>query len=347
MPGAANVARRYKLRNINRVIPAFIALSSDGEHQADFGTLQPDDLGPGTVTVDVEYSSVNFKDALAAAADGRVARISPLVPGIDLAGMVAASGDDRFAPGDRILATGYDLGVAHHGGYAARARLPGDWVHVVPDSLTTHDAMALGTAGLTAALCVDRLIANGLNPGSGSVLVTGATGGVGSCAVSILSRLGFPVAAATGKTDAHDWLRKLGAGSIVDRSELAADKPRPLGEQRYAGAVDTVGGTVLANVLPLVSYGGVVAACGNAGGAAVGTTVFPFILRAVTLAGVDSVAASRAVRDDVWRRLASDWKPDLEAIATTVSFSDIPAALERIRAGGMRGRTVVDMRAAS
>jgi putative YhdH/YhfP family quinone oxidoreductase len=300
--------------------------------------LSRDDLPEGDVLVEVAYSTVNYKDALAAKPDGQVARTSPLVPGVDLAGTVVEGPGE----GTKVLAHGYDIGVARHGGYARFARVPADWVVPLPEGLSPRDAMVLGTAGFTAALSVLELAGRGVEPGDGPVLVTGATGGVGSVAVSILSRLGYEVAASTGKADAADWLRELGASDIVDRDELVDAAKRPLERQRWAGAVDCVGGATLAAVLPAVRYGGAVAASGLTGGAGLKTTVMPFILRAVALLGVDSVGMEIHRRREVWGRLAGDLRPDLERLAAEeIGLADVPAAFERILGGEMRGRTLV------
>lgn len=300
--------------------------------------LSLDDLPDGDVLVEVAWSSVNYKDALAARKDGQVARISPIVPGIDLAGRVA----DGPGRGTDVLAHGYEIGVARHGGFARFARVPAEWVVPMPAGLSTRDAMTLGTAGFTAALAVLELVDRGVEPGGKPVLVTGATGGVGSVAVSILSRLGYEVAASTGKADAADWLRELGATEIVDREALVAEADRPLARQRWAGAVDSVGGATLAATLPSVRYGGAVAATGLTGGPGLKTTVLPFILRAVALLGIDSVELGIERRREVWGRLAGDLRPDLDRLAAAeIGLADVPAALERIFAGGMRGRTLV------
>jgi acrylyl-CoA reductase (NADPH) len=300
--------------------------------------LAPDDLPEGDVLVRVAYSTVNYKDALAARPDGQVARVSPIVPGVDLAGTVV----DGPGEGSEVLAHGYEIGVARHGGFAQYARVRSEWVVALPDGLSAREAMTLGTAGFTAALAVLELVDRGVAAGDGPVLVTGATGGVGSVAVSILSRLGYEVAASTGKADAADWLRGLGASEVIDREELSAESKRPLERQRWAGAVDCVGGTTLAAVLRGIRYGGAVAATGLTGGPGLKTTVLPFILRAVALLGVDSVDAPIERRREVWGRLAGDLRPDLEALdAGEVGLDGVPEALERILAGGMRGRTLV------
>jgi putative YhdH/YhfP family quinone oxidoreductase len=302
-----------------------------------------DRLMAGDVTIRVEYSSVNYKDGLAVRADGRVVRSYPLIPGIDLAGVVECSTDDRFKPGDRVLAHGYDIGVAHHGGLAELARVPASWVVPLPSGLTARQAMALGTAGFTAALSVATLEEAGLKPGTGPVIVTGASGGVGSTAVDILAARGYEVAASTGSADAHDYLKALGATTILDRDETSAASTRPLEWGRWAGAVDAVGGSTLAYLLRTTNYGGSIAVSGNAGGVELSSTVFPFILRAVNILGIDSVAVPIERRIAIWARLASDLRPPHldDLIAHEIMLADAPDALERIVRGEIQGRTVV------
>jgi acrylyl-CoA reductase (NADPH) len=302
-----------------------------------------DRLMPGEVTIRVAYSSVNYKDGLAVRADGRVVRSYPLIPGVDLAGTVDTSTDDRFRPGDAVLAHGYDIGVAHHGGYAELARLPAGWVVPLPAGLSARQAMALGTAGFTAALSVARLEEAGLAPGSGPVIVTGASGGVGSTAVDILAARGYEVAASTGSADAHAYLRVLGAAEIVDRAETSAEGSRPLERGRWAGAVDAVGGATLAYLLRTMDYGGSIAISGNAGGVAFSSTVFPFILRGVNVLGIDSVAVPIDRRMAIWERLATDLRPPHldDAISREVSLDEAPAVLDRIVRGETQGRTVI------
>lgn len=316
---------------------AFTAEQADDGFRRGLTELTIDDLPEGDVLVDVEWSSVNYKDHLAATEKGRVARISPLVPGVDLAGTARASGDS-------VIVHGYDLGVSHHGGFAQVARVPADWVVPLPDGLTTREAMVVGTAGYTAALSVLTLLDHGLEPGTGTVLVTGATGGVGSMAVAMLAGLGFAVAASTGKPDAAPFLRKLGAAEVVDRNELA-EVGKPLQSVRWAGAVDAVGGATLANVLATLAPGAAVAATGNVGGAELPTTVLPFILRGVTLFGIDSVTTPIARRREVWARIASDLKPaGLDSMAQVVDLAHLEVALDQIGRGDVTGRYVVQLR---
>lgn len=294
------------------------------------------------MTVRVAYSSVNYKDGLASVPDGRVVSTYPLVPGVDLAGTVESSEDARFTVGDEVLATGYELGVSHFGGFAQYARLPAEWLVKLPAGLSPREAMALGTAGFTAALSIQRLEHNGLRPENGPVLVTGASGGVGSTAVSMLAVLGYEVAASTGKTDAHDYLRELGATEILSRDETSAQSARPLERERWAGGVDPVGGDTLAYLIRTTKYGGVIASCGLTGGSALQTTVFPFILRGVSLLGIDSMLCPMPERVFLWGRLAGDLKPrKLDGIANEITLEQLPDALASVLKGATRGRAVV------
>jgi acrylyl-CoA reductase (NADPH) len=322
--------------------PAFIAAKTDDGFERKVMDLRDSDLPEDGVLIDVEWSSVNYKDALASTPDGKVARISPLVPGVDLAGRVAEDALG-FPAGTEVLAHGYDLGVARHGGFAARARVPADWLVAIPAGLDGHDAMAVGTAGYTAALSVISLEEHGVTPRSGPVLVTGATGGVGSVAVNLLAGRGYEVVASTGKIDSHGYLRRLGAADVVDRSTLDNGVGRPLDSMLWAAAVDCVGGVTLANVLARIRYGGAVAASGLTGGAQVPTTVMPFILRGVSLLGIDSVQTPIERRRQVWGRLAGDLKPaGLESISRDIGLKDLDQVLTKILAGGVTGRYVVN-----
>ncbi len=302
----------------------------------------PSDLPPGEIEVAVEWSSVNYKDGLAATPGGKVARISPLIPGIDLAGRVIASETAAFSPGDEVLAHGYELGESRHGGYAEYQRLPPDWAVRIPDGLTMRDAMALGTAGFTAAMGVVALEARGLDPGAGPVLVTGASGGVGTAAVGIFARRGYEVWAATGKPDEAERLTGLGAAGILAREETTADSPRPLESGRWAGAIDTVGGATMPYILRTLRRGGAVAAAGNAGGATFTTTILPFILRGVALLGLDSVAVPPPERRALWNRLATDLRPNgLGEALEEVTLDTLAPALDAIVGGKARGRWLV------
>lgn len=306
--------------------------------------LDTDELGVGDVVVRVEYSGINFKDGLASTEKGRVARIDPLVPGVDLAGEVIESNAPGIAVGSKVIAHGYDIGVAHHGGFAELARIPAEWIVPMPDGLDARRAMMVGTAGYTSALSVAALEHGGLVPGSGPVLVTGATGGVGSMSVGMLAAKGYEVVASTGKMDEAEWLQSLGASEVLDRSETSPESGRPLERERWAGAIDCVGGTTLAYVLRTLRYGASVAASGLTGGTDLPTTVHPFILRGVNLLGIDSVQTPIDARRAMWMRIANDLRPtwlDTE-IATVVGLDDLPVELDRILAGQMRGRVLVD-----
>jgi acrylyl-CoA reductase (NADPH) len=303
------------------------------------------DLPDGEVEVRVDWSSVNYKDGLATIAGGKVARINPIIPGIDLSGEVIASSDPAFAPGDGILAHGYDLGVARHGGFGEFTRLPAAYVVALPAGLSAHDAMAVGTAGFTAAMSVAALERNGVAPGGGPVLVTGASGGVGSVAVAILGARGHEVWAATGKASQEERLRALGAVGFVPRDECTVESPRPLESGRWAGAIDTVGAATLPYVLRTLRQGGAVASSGNAGGAGLRTTVLPFILRGVSLLGMDSANLAIDERRALWARIATDLRPagldDGRLGITEVDLDGLEPALEAILAGRARGRWVV------
>ena len=300
-----------------------------------------DELTPGDVVIKAEYSSVNYKDALAATGTGKILKRFPLIGGIDVAGTVVSSADGRFRDGDRVLVTGYEFGVAQDGGYAAFVRVPADWVVRIPDGLSAREAMVLGTAGFTAGLAIVRLERNGLTPGQGPIAVTGATGGVGSIAIAALSRLGYDVTAITGKDDAHDYVRSLGARDVISRTTLAMGT-RPLETARWAGAIDAVGGDLLAWLTRTTNYWGSIASTGLTGGIELRTTVMPFILRGVSLIGIDSAMCPMAVRVEVWRRLASDMKPQqLSSIAREITLDGLPDAFDTLIKGAARGRYLV------
>ncbi|MFD1327932.1 acrylyl-CoA reductase (NADPH) [Mycoplana ramosa] len=320
--------------------------AEDGAISASVKDLQDDRLPDGDVTVAVEYSTLNYKDGLCITGHGGLVRSFPHVPGVDFAGTVEASDDPRYRPGDRVVLTGWRVGEVWWGGYATRARVKGDWLVPLPDTLTTRQAMAIGTAGLTAMLAVMALEKAGLSPPKGEVLVTGAAGGVGSVAVAILARLGYRVAAVTGRPEAAAYLRELGAETIIDRAELAAASAKALESERWAGAVDAVGGDMLMRVLKQVKYDGAVASIGLAAGAAVHSfTVIPFILRGVSLLGIDSVMRPRDERLDAWSRIATDLPHDkLDAMITEYGLADLPALGPAILEGKVRGRAVIDVR---
>ncbi len=307
-------------------------------------TMALDELPADGALVEVHWSSVNYKDGLASTPAGKVARTSPMVPGIDLAGVLLEDAGDLRA-GTEVLAHGYDIGVARHGGFAACARVPADWLVALPAGLTTRDAMVIGTAGFTAGLSVIALVDHGVAPASGPVLVTGATGGVGSMAVGMLAGLGYEVVASSGKPEAGDFLRSIGATTVIDRAELAEPGRRPLEAMVYGGVVDCVGGVTLANALKRVVYGGAVAASGLTGGSDLPTTVLPFILRGVALLGIDSVMTPIERRRAVWQRLGADLRPAaLAEMGHDVTFDELDAALTAILQGAMTGRAVVDSR---
>lgn len=320
---------------------AYVVEKVDGSVSRGIRELREGDLPPGEIEVKVGWSSVNFKDGLAVRPDGKVARISPLIPGIDLAGEVVSSSEPSIPVGTEVLAHGYDLGVARHGGYSEYQRVPAGWVVPLAPGLSQRDAMAIGTAGFTAAMSVVALEERGLQPDDGPVLVTGASGGVGGTALAILADRGYEVWAATGKEDEVEGLRSLGAAGILTRDEVTAEG-RPLESERWAGAVDAVGGATLPYVLRTMRHGSTVAASGNAGGAKLETTVFPFILRGVALVGMDSVLVPIARRRDLWNRLTTDLRPrDLGRRVTEVALDDVDDALDAIVAGSARGRWVV------
>jgi acrylyl-CoA reductase (NADPH) len=327
---------------------ALVIREAGGERRAELGLLSADDLPPGDVTVEVAWSSLNYKDGLAVTGRGKVLRRLPMVPGIDLAGTVLDSASPAVRPGDAVLVTGWGIGEERFGGYAGLARVQSEWVVPLPAGLTPRRAMALGTAGLTAMLCASALEEAGVRATPGQapeVLVTGAAGGVGSLAVALLSRMGHRVVASTGRPGERAYLESLGANRVIDRATLAASSGKPLEREAWAGAVDTVGGVTLATVLKQVTYGGAVAACGLAGGADLPTTVLPFILRGVSLLGVESVRCPRERRDRAWERLAALLPGALlDGLTTEIALSDVPAWSERILAGQVRGRVVVDVR---
>lgn len=305
--------------------------------------MTDDELPGDGVLVEVHWSSVNYKDALASTPTGKVARISPLVPGVDLAGVLLENAPGMPA-GTQVLAHGYDIGVSRHGGFAQLARVPTDWLIAVPSGLSTRESMIIGTAGFTAAMSVIALEDHGVTPASGPVLVTGASGGVGSAAVGMLAALGYEVVASTGKPTAAEFLRALGASTITDRAALLGESKRPLETAEWAGAVDCVGGVGLANVLKKIRYGGAVAASGLTGGAGLPTTVLPFILRAVNMLGIDSVMLGTERRSAVWQRIASDLKPaGLDRIGRDVILGELDGVLDAILRGDVTGRYVVDL----
>jgi len=322
---------------------AFVVRRHDDDVTSAVEELGLDDLPPGEVLVAVSWSSVNYKDGMVTVPGNRVARTSPLVPGVDLAGVVVASDDPALAPGTEVLAHGGDLGVARHGGYAGLARVPAGCALALPDGLSAREAMAIGTAGFTAALSLDQLEQRGLRPGDGPVVVTGASGGVGSFAVDLLAGRGYQVVASTGKNDEHAWLERLGAAEVIGRDDLDEAGGRVLGPEHWAGAVDCVGGETLARVLQALRYGAAVAASGLTGGTALSTSVYPFITRNVALLGVDSVRTPIERRRQVWGRLATDLRPPHleDLVAGEVPLEGVAGALADILAARVRGRLLV------
>ena len=319
---------------------------TEGGQEIRFVDLTEADLMEGDVTVRVDHSTVNFKDGLALTGKSPVVRVWPLTPGIDFAGVVESSSNPRFEPGERVVLNGWGVGETFHGGYAQKARVKGDWLVKLPDAISNARAMAIGTAGYTAMLCVLALEKHGVTPQKGDILVTGAAGGVGSVAIAILSKLGSRVVASSRRKESESgYLTGLGAAEVIDAAELSGPG-RPLAKERWAGAVDSVGSQTLANVLSQIRYGGTVAACGLAQGMDLPGSVAPFILRGVTLAGVDSVMRPRPDREEAWRRLALDLDlARLDAMTQTATLSDLPRLGEEITQGKVRGRIVVDVNA--
>jgi NADPH2:quinone reductase len=320
---------------------AFRVFDEDGRVRGRVVSATLDELGAGDVVIKAEYSSVNYKDALAGTGAGKIIRRFPLIGGIDVSGTVASSADARFVEGQPVLVTGFDLGVAHDGGYAGLVRVPGDWVVPVPAGLSLFDAMAVGTAGFTAALSIAEMELNGLTPAQGPVIVTGATGGVGSLAVQLLAARGYQVTALTGKDSEHDFLRSLGANDVLSRNGLQKGT-RPLEKSLWAGAVDAVGGDTLAWLTRTMRYNGCIASSGLTGGTELHTTVLPFILRGVKLLGIDSAMCPMPKRQDVWRRIAADMTPSgLHATVKEIGLDQLPDAFGTLLEGAARGRFIV------
>ncbi|MGW6662200.1 NADPH:quinone oxidoreductase family protein [Peribacillus sp. NPDC055009] len=324
---------------------ALVVNKQDDQFTVNIQKLSLDDLPQGEVLIRVHYSGVNYKDSLAAIPNGNIVSSYPIVPGIDMAGVVVSSEESRFKEGDEVIATSYGIGVSQSGGYSQFARVPAEWIVPLPDGLTMKEAMIIGTAGFTAALSVLRLEENNLTPEQGSVLVTGATGGVGSFAVSILSKLGYSVEASTGKESEHGYLKKIGAATIVSREDVYDGKLRALGKQKWSGAVDPVGGEPLASVLSQIKYGGAVAVSGLTAGTSLPSTVFPFILRGVNLLGIDSVNCPMDTRLKVWHRLATDFKLEHleQLIQQEITLEELPDVLPTLLKGEARGRTIVKL----
>ena len=321
---------------------AYRIFYENGNTVSRFVDVALDDLDPGDVVIRAVYSSINYKDALAATGAGKIIRRFPCNGGVDVAGVVESSLDARFKPGDEVIVTGYDMGVAHDGGFAEYVRVPAAWVVSKPEGLTLLQAMALGTAGFTAALSIHRLEQNDLKPDNGPVLVTGATGGVGSLAIMMLAQLGYRVVAVTGKPFEHDHLKSLGASEVLIRSGIDLASTRPLEKAQWAGALDAVGGSMLSWLVRSMMQGGVVASFGNTGGAELHTTVYPFILRGVRLIGIDSANTTMPLREKIWQRLARELLPaQLEKITRVIPFEQMPGLFQEMLQGQSQGRKVV------
>lgn len=321
-----------------------IRIDKDDEKQkVNLVELNENDLMEGDVLVDITHSTLNFKDGLALTGSSPVVRTFPMIPGIDFSGVVKNSDSDKFSEGDRVVLNGYGLSESHFGGYSERARVNSDHLLKLPENINNKQAMAIGTAGYTAMLCVLALEDNGITPADGTILVSGASGGVGSVAISLLSDLGFNVEASTGKIEENEYLKSLGANSIIDRSELS-EPSKPLGKERWSGAIDSVGSQTLANILAQIKYGGAVSACGLAQGMDLPSTVMPFILRGVSLLGIDSVMAPMSARKRAWKRLSSDINiQKLEEMVVETSLDKVEALGKEILSGNIRGRVVVNI----
>jgi acrylyl-CoA reductase (NADPH) len=322
---------------------ALIVNKTDNSFSVNIQNLRLNDLPNEGVLIKVEYSGINYKDGLTSIPDGKIVKSYPFIPGIDLAGTVVSSDDPRYKEGDPVIATSYEIGVSHFGGYSEYARIPRDWIVPLPDGMTLKEAMIFGTAGFTAALSINRLEEHSLVPEKGKVLVTGATGGVGSMAVSMLAKKGYFVVASTGKREQHDYLYQLGANEIISREDVNNGKIRALDKQLWAGAIDPVGGETLAAVLSKISYNGSVAVSGLTGGNSVPTTVFPFILRGINLLGIDSVYCPMDTRKNIWYRMATDLKPAnlSDAVQSEITLEELPEYLPRILKGQSKGRVIV------
>jgi acrylyl-CoA reductase (NADPH) len=332
--GAFSMDKQFKALMLNKTESDFSVAVQD---------VSLDDLPTGEVLIKVAYSGINYKDGLASIPNGKIVKSYPFIPGIDLAGTVVSSEDPRFSEGDEVIATSYEIGVSHYGGYSEYARIPADWIVPLPDGLTLKEAMVVGTAGFTAALSIQRLEDNGLSPDKGKVLVTGATGGVGSLAVAMLAKRNYHVVASTGKASEHDYLRQLGAKEVISREDVYHGDIKPLDKQQWAAAVDPVGGESLAAVLSKIQYNGSVAVSGLTGGTSIPTTVFPFILRGINLLGIDSVYCPMDIRQNVWRRIATELKPEQlsDSIQREITLEELPETLPTILKGQMRGRIIV------
>lgn len=319
---------------------AYLVEENNGEYVGSVKELNAPDLEEGRLLIKVNYSSLNYKDALAATGAKGVVRSYPFVPGVDVAGEIIESSSDEFIPGDKVIATGYKIGMAEFGGFGEIVHLPSEWVVRLPKSLSLYDAMCFGTAGITAAECINKIIKSGIS-NTLPVLVSGATGGVGSVAVSLLSKLGYEVHAITGKPDENEILTSMGASKIISRSDFMSDPLKPLDKASYSSAVDTVGGEMLAKMISMISNNGVVSCCGNVGGAMFTSSVFPFILRGVQLSGVDSAESPIDIKKELWNLLSNEWSIDLNNQSKVVSIEDIDNEIKKILDGGQIGRVVI------
>ncbi len=322
---------------------AFVVNKNENQFTREIKELTLQDLPEGDVTIKVMYSSVNYKDGLASIPDGQIVRSYPFIPGIDAAGIVIDSHDEKFKAGDEVIVTSYGFGVSHYGGFSEVVRVPSSWVVPLPNGLTLKEAMVYGTAGLTAALSIEKLEHHGLTVNDGDVVVSGASGGVGSVAVAMLAKKGYSVIASTGKTSETEYLKNLGAKEVISREDLSPEKFSALGKARFAAAIDPVGGNTLAYILSSLKYGGAVASSGLTGGTSVKTTVFPFILRGVSLLGVDSVECPMSIRQPLWNKMAQELKPDalMDFIGSEITLDDLPRVLDQILKGEVKGRVIV------
>ncbi|HWO94840.1 MAG TPA: acryloyl-CoA reductase [Bacillus sp. (in: firmicutes)] len=328
---------------MEKTFKAFMLTKTEDNFSASIQDVSINDLPAGEVIIKVAYSGINYKDGLASIPEGKIVKSYPFIPGIDLAGTVVSSEDSRFSKGDEVIATSYEIGVSHYGGYSEYARIPADWIVPLPKGLTLKESMILGTAGFTAALSIQRLEENGLSPDKGKILVTGATGGVGSLAVSMLAKQNYHVVASTGKSAEHDYLRQLGASDIISREDVYNGKIKTLDKQQWAGAIDPVGGATLASILSKLQYNSSVAVSGLTGGGEVPTSVYPFILRGINLLGIDSVYCPMETRKQIWDRMATDLKPDhlLDSVNQEITLEELPETLPIILKGQVRGRIIV------
>lgn len=326
-----------------KTFKALVVDKKEDQFSIEIKDLTLDDLPQDEVTIKVMYSSVNYKDGLASIPEGNIVRSYPFIPGIDCSGVVIKSRDDRFKEGDEVIVTSYGLGVSHFGGFSEYVSVPADWVVKLPKGLTYKEAMIYGTAGFTAALSIMKLEHHGLTPTQGSVVVSGASGGVGSVAVAMLAKKGYHVVASTGKTNEHDYLMQIGASEVITREDLSPEKFSSLGKGRFAGAVDPVGGNTLAYILSTLKYGGAVASSGLTGGTKLNTTVFPFILRGASLLGVDSVECPMSIRQPLWEKMANELKPDAlnVFIGHEITLEGLPEVLAQILKGQTKGRIIV------